>query len=675
MYLRQGDVSLNVSDATASAPMSGGTLSRNDLTARSSNLQPTVPSALPAINLHGIRVNRITETQCIAHIIGQSKAGYGGVVVTPNLDHIRRCKQDLTFGALLAEAEIVVADGMPLVWASKLQGTPLPERVAGSNLISTLSAAAAQNQRSIFMLGGTPGAAEAAAAVLMQRHPDLKIAGMYCPPVGFETDPAAMANLQDALTSASPDIVYVALGSPKQELLINQIRKLLPKAWWLGVGISFSFLAGEVRRAPRWMQLAGLEWMHRLIQEPRRLFYRYIVKGIPFGVALLGKAALRGLPRRFGRGSDLELEAIAQVAELNGNTGLTPATSNGNSRAGSYETQANSSRFTGDRRSNRRRNGTSNGSNKLSAAASSLVATQSLKPLRAIILLGGTVRPTPLTTSINRSVLDLPLDDRGSILNHWLIQAAEIARLTGQESLPVRLMVDRNSPEPQTASAEYKSNLLVERDLSQYRGTGGVLHDISKDYQEDDLILVANAAQILLEPLHEIVVTLQSRGGQVSLVSHEDGTPSGIMLVNCKTLRLIPSTGFVDMKEQALPTIASKFDVSVEERVRPTGLPVRTLSDYLTALRVYHRLRGGKPLVSDPLAEDWQPSFARIEAGATVDPTARLHDSVVLKGAIVEPGAVLVRSIVCAGGLVRRDRQVVDQYVTAGENRRGAVEN
>src|SRR5688500_3331847 len=186
MYLRQGDVSLNVSDVSAHAPGSTATPTLEDVAASRVATQRSTRPALPSIELHGIRIDRVTETQCIQHIISQSKAGHGGVVVTPNLDHIRRCKQDLTFGAMLAEAELVVADGMPLVWASKLQGTPLPERVAGSNLISTLSAAAAQNQRSIFMLGGTPGAAEAASAVLLQRHPDLKIAGIHCPPVGFE---------------------------------------------------------------------------------------------------------------------------------------------------------------------------------------------------------------------------------------------------------------------------------------------------------------------------------------------------------------------------------------------------------------------------------------------------------------------------------------------------------
>src|SRR5262245_46886249 len=160
---------------------------------------------------------------------------------------------------------------MLTVFASRLQGTPLPERVAGSDLISSLSAAAARQGRSIYLLGGSPGSAEGTRAVLQQRHPDLHVAGVDCPPVGFEGDPDAVERVARTVVQGAPDIVLVALGSPKQELLIARLRDRLPGAWWLGVGISFSFLSGHVRRAPRWMRRTGLEWLHRLVQEPRRL--------------------------------------------------------------------------------------------------------------------------------------------------------------------------------------------------------------------------------------------------------------------------------------------------------------------------------------------------------------------------------------------------------------------
>lgn len=251
---------------------------------------PPTRGRLPVVELSGVRIHAVTEAQTVDHVLSALEAGRGGWVITPNLDHLRRAKRDATFADYLRKADLVVADGMPLVWASRLQGTPLPERVPGSTLVRTLASAAAREGRSLYLLGGAPGAAEEAARVLQDDHPDLKLAGHYCPPYGFEKDEREMQKIRDQLIAAAPDIIYVALGSPKQEWLIAQLRPLLPGAWWLGVGISLSFIAEHVRRAPRWVQRIGLEWAHRLMQEPRRLAKRYLVEGIPFAVLLLGSA-------------------------------------------------------------------------------------------------------------------------------------------------------------------------------------------------------------------------------------------------------------------------------------------------------------------------------------------------------------------------------------------------
>ncbi len=181
------------------------------------------------------------------------------------------------------------------MWASRLQGTPLPERVTGSNLISSLSAGAATRGRSVYLLGGAPGTAEAAKKVLQARYPALRIVGTRCPPMGFDDDPKQLADLAAHVTNAAPDIVFVGLGSPKQERLIPLLRADLPTAWWLGVGISFSFLCNKVKRAPRWVQRVGFEWAHRLAGEPRRLARRYLREGIPFTAQLLSAAAWQGL--------------------------------------------------------------------------------------------------------------------------------------------------------------------------------------------------------------------------------------------------------------------------------------------------------------------------------------------------------------------------------------------
>jgi len=646
MYLRYREPSWELAEAAegAPSPAADGRARRGDRAGKA-NGKP-----LPSIQLNGVRLHALTEADCVGYILSQLEAGRGGMVVTPNLDHLRRYCHDLSFGALIAEADVVVADGMPLVWASRLQGTPLPQRVPGSNLISSLSAAAGAKGRSVFLLGGDPGTAEGAARCLKQEYPTTVVAGTHYPPFGFEHDPKEMSLIIQALSDAKPDIIYVALGSPKQEKLIARLRPILPAAWWMGVGNSFSFLSGNVKRAPIWMQRIGMEWLHRLFQEPRRLFRRYLIVGVPFAMSLLGRSAVKGIPNRL-RGRKFDVVAPpapiqpAAVAPASPAVGVQPPP----------DVRQVRSEW---------------------PAAPAILLNSGTEPaplsrLRAMVLLGGSVRANVLSASTLRSVLDLPLDEKGSLLNHWLGHATELARWGTLPQLPVRVMVNQNAPEPTSAAPRYFGTFRVERDLSDYRGTGGVLRDLAVDYDDEDVILVANAAQVLLDPLPNITTALERKGGDIAVISHEDGTPSGIMLVTCKTLRLIPPRGFVDMKEQALPLIAGKFDVRVMQRRRPTGLPVRSLQDYIQALRYHHRRKSGRVAATDPLAEDWSPTFSLVEPGASVDHSARVHDSVVLRGARVEPGAVLVRSVVCPDATVGRDRTAVDQLVVPGPKPRG----
>jgi len=248
---------------------------------------PTPTTELKQITLRGIRLHAVTEAGCVDHLINELNHQRGGWVITPNLDHMRRAGSDPEFRQMLDEADVVVADGTPLIWASRLQGTPLPERVAGSSLVWSLAESAAKNNRSLYLLGGDPGAADKAAGEIKKRYPDLNIVGTDCPPMGFDQDPQEIENVLKKVLDAGPDIVYVGLGSPKQERLIRQVRNKLPHVWWLGIGISLSFMAGDVRRAPRWVQKIGLEWLHRLFQEPGRLAKRYLVHGLPFAARLL----------------------------------------------------------------------------------------------------------------------------------------------------------------------------------------------------------------------------------------------------------------------------------------------------------------------------------------------------------------------------------------------------
>ena len=250
-------------------------------------------SELPVVLVGGVAIHAVTEAACIEHILGELDAGRGGWVVTVNVDHLHHFACDARYRTLCAGASLLVADGMPIVWASRLQGTPLPERVAGASLLVSLSAAAARRGRAIFLLGGTPGTADAAAAALRLRAPDLRVAGTVCPSPGFERDPQAMARVHALVAAAAPDVVWVGLGKPKQDLVIARLRDALPRAWFVGVGASFGFLSGAVARAPAWMQRLGLEWLHRVAQEPGRLAPRYLVHGLPAAGRLLGSALVR----------------------------------------------------------------------------------------------------------------------------------------------------------------------------------------------------------------------------------------------------------------------------------------------------------------------------------------------------------------------------------------------
>lgn len=250
------------------------------------------------MRLLGLALDRVTEAEAIGKILRGLAAGRGGIVVTPNIDHLRQLTRHPELEALYRQADIVVADGMPLVWASKIQGLALPERVAGSELVWSLTAEAALRGKSIFLLGGGPGACEAAEARLRECYPGARFAGHLCPPIGFEYDPSQIERIRNTLREAQPDIVYVALGFPKQERLTAYLQSEFPSMWFLGVGFSLSFVSGQVRRAPGWMINLGLEWLHRLIQDPRRLASRYLVHDLPFAVRLFGHAVKNRLLRR-----------------------------------------------------------------------------------------------------------------------------------------------------------------------------------------------------------------------------------------------------------------------------------------------------------------------------------------------------------------------------------------
>jgi N-acetylglucosaminyldiphosphoundecaprenol N-acetyl-beta-D-mannosaminyltransferase len=252
--------------------------------------------AFDRVQLDGTGIDRITEAEVVAVVRDAVSAGRGGRIITPNIDILRRAQSDAGVRRYLDDADLIVADGMPLIWASRLGGTPLPERVAGSSLIWSLSGGLGRDGRSIFVIGGSPGVkgvgdgATRAADRLAAACPGLRVAGTFCPPYGFEKDPTAVADLSSRVADARPDLVFVGLGFPKQEDVIDRIRPVLPRAWFVGCGAAVNFVAGDIDRAPRWMQRSGLEWAHRLGTEPRRLARRYLRHDAPYALRLLAQA-------------------------------------------------------------------------------------------------------------------------------------------------------------------------------------------------------------------------------------------------------------------------------------------------------------------------------------------------------------------------------------------------
>ena len=205
---------------------------------------------LAAASVMGLPFHRLDARQLVGRFVEGARAGKGGWIVTPNLDILRQYTATSEARDLILQATHRVADGLPIVWASRVAGTPLPERVPGSDLVLTLPEAAADAGLSVFLLGGNPGVADAAAARLQAMNPRLGDVGFYCPPFGFEDDPEELARIRRTLRAAQPDLVLVGLGFPKQERVIRLLRPELPGAWFAGVGISLSFLAGDQPRAP-----------------------------------------------------------------------------------------------------------------------------------------------------------------------------------------------------------------------------------------------------------------------------------------------------------------------------------------------------------------------------------------------------------------------------------------
>jgi N-acetylglucosaminyldiphosphoundecaprenol N-acetyl-beta-D-mannosaminyltransferase len=222
----------------------------------------------------GLPLAPLTFDRAVAEVGRLIDVGEPSYVVTANLNYAMLTDRHADLRAINAAAALVLADGMPLVWASRRLGTPVPERVAGADLIFGLADLAARRGYGVFLLGGAPGVAEAAARNLEARAPGLRVVGAHAPPFGELSD-AETAELVARVRAARPDLLLVALGQPKGERWIARHHRALGVPVSIQVGAALDFAAGRARRAPIWLQRAGLEWAYRLAREPARLGGRY----------------------------------------------------------------------------------------------------------------------------------------------------------------------------------------------------------------------------------------------------------------------------------------------------------------------------------------------------------------------------------------------------------------
>lgn len=239
---------------------------------------PAVPEPANRQRLFGMQIDRLSMMQAVEQVYGwlESADRSCRFVVTPNVDHVVQYQENVELRRAYSQAAMVVADGWPLVVASRLLGQALPERVPGSDLVPQLFAAA-QHRRPIrvFLLGAAEGVAQRAADRIHCQWKDVSVVDTYSPPLGFETNDSENVKILQMINQSQPDLLVIGLGAPKQELWISRHHHKLEAKVALCVGATIDFLAGEKKRAPRIFQRFGLEWLHRMLSEPRRLVRRY----------------------------------------------------------------------------------------------------------------------------------------------------------------------------------------------------------------------------------------------------------------------------------------------------------------------------------------------------------------------------------------------------------------
>lgn len=283
--------------------------------------------------------------------------------------------------------------------------------------------------------------------------------------------------------------------------------------------------------------------------------------------------------------------------------------------------------------------------------------------LASVILLAGSVRPSPLQVATERQLIQLPVDPHRTLLDVWYAEVARLAAEARFDDLRLTVLLNGPSPlAPRPDAADGPVPVHIVRDPVELRGTGGLLRDVALDAGDpDDFLLVTSSAQILAQPLAHVFAQVRDTRADAVVVAPKHGARNSVTLIRRRCLQLVPKVGFIDLKEQAMVAIATKYQVTVVSQAGPISAPIRTLDDYIHALRWHHTARVSSP--GSAFAETWSPSFSLVGPGASVSAGAQVLDSVVLSGGRVDAGAVVVRSVVCPGGVVPRGHLVADTLV------------
>ncbi len=244
----------------------------------------------------GVRIHATTWDTTLLTISGWAAARASRYVCICNVHSVVTAAGDAAFARVVAEADLATPDGAPIAWMLRRLGHPGQQRINGPDLMTRYMAIAAKSGQSVYLLGGREATLNALQPALERRFPDLRIAGMCSPPFR-EATPAEDEAIVAQINRSGAGTVWVALGCPKQEAWMAAHRGRID-AVMVGVGAAFDFLAGTAPRAPLWMQRAGLEWLHRLASEPRRLWRRYLVTNSLFVVGAARQLAQRHRARR-----------------------------------------------------------------------------------------------------------------------------------------------------------------------------------------------------------------------------------------------------------------------------------------------------------------------------------------------------------------------------------------